>query len=97
VEICEHAVQYDRVHDFLWGLKRRCRKLARIGYDALGGMQLNVTSWGDVDEKYNPATQLPMAKVPQTITTIGPATYLIEGMLRLTCRTARWPSMRSRT
>ncbi len=82
VDICDHAVQYDRVFDFLWTLKKRCRKLARIGYDALGGMQLNITGWGDIDEKYNPETQLPMAKVPQTITTIGPATYLIEGMLR---------------
>jgi phage terminase large subunit-like protein len=82
VTICDHSVQYDSVYDFLWQLKRRCRRLARIGYDALGGMQTMLNSWGDVDEKYNPETQLPMFKVPQTITTIGPATYLVEGFLR---------------
>ena len=82
VTVCDHSVQYDLVQDFLWMLKKRVRTLSRVGYDALGGMQTMLNAWGNIDEKYNPETELPMAKVPQTITTIGPATYLIEGMMR---------------
>ena len=53
-----------------------------MGYDALGGMQTMLNAWGSLDDRYNPETDLPMHKVPQTITTIGPATYLVEYMMR---------------
>jgi phage terminase large subunit-like protein len=81
VVVCDHSVQYDDIYDWLWELKGSCN-LVRVGYDALSGMHTTLADWGDLEEKYNPQTMLPMAKVPQTVTTFGPATYLVEGFLR---------------
>lgn len=81
VVVCDHSVQYHSIREWLWDMKNTTR-LRRVGYDALSGMHTELGKWGSVDEKYNPATMLPMAPVPQTVTTFGPATYLVEGMLR---------------
>ena len=81
VTVCEHSVQYELIREYLWGLKRK-GNLKLVGFDALGGMKLNVDDWGSAEEKYNPATDLPMHSIPQTVVALGPATYLFESMIR---------------
>jgi len=81
VTICNHQVQYDAVKEKLEELKT-WGNLKRVGYDALGGMKTSVQTWGDIDENYNPETDLPMWSMPQTIMVMGPSTYLAESFLR---------------
>lgn len=81
VTICKHSIQYDSVKakiEEIAGLG----KLQRVGYDALGGMKTEVQAWGDLEDRYNPATDLPMWSLPQTIVSLGPATYLLESFIR---------------
>ncbi len=80
VTICEHRVQYDLVKQQIQALGSG---LARCGFDALGGMKTEVQSWGDLEENYSPMRgDLPMWSLPQTIVSLGPATYLLESMIR---------------
>jgi phage terminase large subunit-like protein len=72
VEICDNAVQYERVRMALEELKGRCN-LVKVGYDAMGGMKLNVQDWED---EYN------MVPFPQTIVSMGPSTFLFESFIR---------------
>ena len=52
-------------------------------------MKLNVDDWGSIEDRYNPRTDLPMAAIPQTVVSLGPATYMLESMIR--DRTIRVP------
>tara|TARA_R100001463_G_scaffold88700_1_gene143482 strand:- start:14323 stop:16041 length:1719 start_codon:yes stop_codon:yes gene_type:complete len=80
LEICEHKVNYELVKEKIQSLGPN---LARCGYDALGGMKTEVQGWGDIEENYSPLRgDLPMWSLPQTIVSLGPATYLIESMIR---------------
>ncbi len=81
VTICTHRVQYDLVKQKLDEL-RTWGEIKRIGYDALGGMKTEVQAWGDIDDRYNPETDLPMWSMPQTIMVMGPSTYLAESYIR---------------
>jgi len=81
VTICTHQVQYDLVKQKLDEL-RTWGEIKRIGYDALGGMKTEVQAWGDIDDRYNPETDLPMWSMPQTIMVMGPSTYLAESYIR---------------
>ena len=81
VSVCDHRVQYEQIRAYLRTLKKRT-VLKRVGYDALGGMKLNLDDWGSLENRYNPASDLPMDPVPQTVAALGPATYLLESMLR---------------
>lgn len=81
VTICTHQVQYDLVKQKLDEL-RTWGEVKRIGYDALGGMKTEVQAWGDIDDRYNPETDLPMWSMPQTIMVMGPSTYLAESYIR---------------
>lgn len=81
VTICTHQVQYDLVKQKLEEL-RTWGEIKRIGYDALGGMKTEVQAWGDIDDRYNPETDLPMWSMPQTIMVMGPSTYLAESYIR---------------
>lgn len=81
VTICDHAVQYESVKAKLWELKNTCN-VVRIGFDRIGGMKTEVQKWGDRDERYNAETDLPMTAVPQGMVVMGPATHLLECLLR---------------
>ena len=72
VEVSDNSVHYDRIQSFLLDLKSRC-KLQPIGYDALGGMNLDVQDWH---------AELPMEPFPQTVVAMGPSTHLFEEMIR---------------
>ncbi len=79
VTICQHQVQYDSVKQEI----QKLPELVRCGYDALGGMKTQVQQWGDVEENYSPLRgDLPMWSLPQTIVSLGPATYTLESMIR---------------
>ena len=59
------------------------RDFVRCGYDALGGMKTEVQAWGDIDDNFSPDRgDLPMWSLPQTIVSLGPATYLLESFIR---------------
>ena len=46
-------------------------------------MKTEVQAWGDLEENYSPMRgDLPMWSLPQTIVSLGPATYLLESMVR---------------
>ena len=81
VTMCQHQVQYESVRAKLDEL-RAMGDLKRVGYDALGGMKTEVQQWGDLEDRYNPETDLPMWSLPQTIVSLGPATYQLESFLR---------------
>ena len=81
VTICQHQVQYDLVRKKIEEIGR-LGTLKRVGYDALGGMKTEVQAWGDLENGYNPQTDLPMWSLPQTVTSLAPATYLLESFLR---------------
>ena len=79
VTICQHQVQYSLVKEEI----EKLPNLVRCGYDALGGMKTEVQAWGDIEENYSPMRgDLPMWSLPQTIVSLGPATYLLESMIR---------------
>lgn len=80
VTICTHQVQYDLVRQ---RLKALGPGLVRCGYDALGGMKSEVQGWGDIEDNYSPIRgDLPMWSLPQTIVSLGPATYELESKIR---------------
>ena len=80
VDVVPHRVSYDAVKDKIQALGAN---LVRCGYDALGGMKTEVQGWGDLEENYSPQRgDLPMWSLPQTIVSLGPATYLLESMIR---------------
>ena len=80
VTICTHQVQYDLVRQ---RLKALGPGLVRCGYDALGGMKSEVQTWGDIEDNYSPIRgDLPMWSLPQTIVSLGPATYELESKIR---------------
>jgi phage terminase large subunit-like protein len=81
VTVCDNSVQYELVREKLWELKQRTN-LKRIGYDAMGGMKVNMEGWGDLEDGYNAETDLPMSRYPQTMVALGPATYLFEGFAK---------------
>tara|TARA_R100000951_G_scaffold114000_1_gene117288 strand:- start:647 stop:2374 length:1728 start_codon:yes stop_codon:yes gene_type:complete len=81
VTLCSSKIQYDLVRQKIEELKT-LGNLQRVGYDALGGMKTEVQNWGDVEENYNPAIDLPMWSLPQTIVSMGPGTYQLESFLR---------------
>ena len=81
VTICDHSVQYESVKQRLWDLKRTTN-LIRIGFDRVGGMKTEVQKWGDRDVRYNAETDLPMTAVPQGMVVMGPATHLLECLVR---------------
>jgi len=57
--------------------------VVRCGYDALGGMKTEVQAWGDIENNYSPLRgDMPMWSLPQTIVSLGPATYLLESYIR---------------
>lgn len=81
VTLCSTKIQYELVRQKIEELKA-LGDLRRVGYDALGGMKSEVQAWGDLEDSYNPATDLPMWSLPQTIVSMGPATYQLESFLR---------------
>lgn len=81
VTVCEHSVQYESVKARLWDIKR-AGDLRCVGFDRIGGQKTEIQSWGERGKGYNRETDLPMEPTPQTIVTLGPATFLIESMLR---------------
>lgn len=77
---CTNRVSYELVRARIQTLMPN---LVRCGYDSMGGMKTEVQAWGDRETNYSPNRgDLPMWSVPQTIVSMGPATYLLEGMLR---------------
>ena len=81
VTLCSTKIQYELVRQKIEELKA-LGDLRRVGYDALGGMKSEVQAWGDLEDSYNPAIDLPMWSLPQTIVSMGPATYQLESFLR---------------
>jgi phage terminase large subunit-like protein len=77
VTVCDHEVQYPQIHERLWELKQRTN-LKRVGFDAMGGMKVNMEGWGDLEDGYNAETDLPMWKYPQTMVMLGPPTHGLE-------------------
>lgn len=80
--ICRHSVNYQLVKEKIEEVATG-RDFVRCGYDALGGMKTEVQAWGDIDDNFSPDRgDLPMWSLPQTIVSLGPATYLLESFIR---------------